>query len=157
MLPKTSPQHYLTGMTALNIPCPDEGYGDWHFYEAFFGRGDIQPKVFVAGEDTELNTLPLFGDFGIHECGEILREKGVPLPANEKVFAAGHYRAVLDMLYRCLSQEHYPYHIDIDEWFDTSEQRLELIKKIETLLLPRLDKKKQDILTKWLLHQASKI
>ncbi|NNM60018.1 MAG: hypothetical protein HKM04_09420 [Legionellales bacterium] len=155
MLPKTSPQHYLTGMTALNIPCPDEGYGDWHFYEAFFGRGDIQPKIFVAGKGEKWNTLPLFGDFGIYECSHILREHGVPLAENEKVYAAGHYRAALDMLYDCLLDNQYPYHIDLADWFDNQTQINRVLEKAEAELIPVLNTEQQEILKEWMSKQIS--
>ena len=105
MIPETSLRHYITGITALNIPLPEEGYGDWHFIEAFYGRGQRTPKIFVAGDKEEWNTHAIFGDFGIYECAEKLKKLGVEIPVGKKVYVAGHYRAVLDMLYRCVKKK----------------------------------------------------
>ncbi len=130
-LPKTTPTRYLTAMTALNIPAPEGTTGDWHFEESFFGRKSILPKFFVAGENDTLNTNTIFGDFGIYECSDILRAKGIVLAQNEKVYAANHNRAILDMLYRALKNKEYPHHIAIDDWIDIKEQRKQLIDKIK--------------------------
>jgi hypothetical protein len=98
--PETSMRHYLTGTTALNIPLPEEGNGDWHFIEAFYGRHHRAPKIFTAGEGEAWNTNSIFGNFGIYECSTTLRKSGLNIPQNQKIYTAGHYRAVLDMLYR---------------------------------------------------------
>ena len=132
-LPETSPRHYITGITALNVPLPEEGYGNWHFTEAFYGRGERAPKIFVAGDKEEWNTHAIFGDFGIYECAEKLKKLGVEVPAGQKVYVAGHYRAVLDMLYRCVKKEQFPHHLTIDAWFDSEEQKQVLLAKVKQM------------------------
>lgn len=152
-IPKTSLEHYITGITALNIPLPAEGNGDWHFHEAFYGRGNRASKIFVAGEGEEWNTNPIFGNFGIYACEKILVELGLPVPNEEHIYAAGHYRAVLDMLYSCIRNGNYPFHIDLDQWFETSEQKAFLLEKAEEMTSV-LNSKEKDILKKWILSQS---
>lgn len=132
-LPKTSKRHYITGMTALNIPLPEEGYGDWHFIEAFYGRGSRSPKMFLAGEGEEWSTQSIFGEFGIYECSEKLKKMGIVVPSGQKVYVAGHYRAVLDMLYRSVKRGRYPHHLDIEHWFDNEEQKKALAGKVKEM------------------------
>jgi hypothetical protein len=132
-LPETSKHHYITGTTALNVPFPEEGYGDWHFIEAFHGRGAKTPKIFLAGDGEKWNTNAIFGNFGIYECSEKLRKLGIDVPAGKKIYVAGHYRAVLDMLYRTIKQGYYPSHLDIDQWFDNENQKKILIQKIKEM------------------------
>jgi hypothetical protein len=52
-----------------------------------------------------------------------LKEKGVEISPYQTIYAANHYRAILDLLYNCIKKGKYPYHIDIDEWLDTEEQQ----------------------------------
>jgi hypothetical protein len=151
MLPKTSLDHYITGITALNIPMPDEGYGDWHFHEAFYGRGNILPKIFMAGTGEECDTNAIFGDNGVYSCEEQLKEIGISI-TEEKVYAAGHYRAVLDMLYGCLKRGNYPYHIDLSAWFDTPEQINVVLTKAKEMR-PFLKFQEMGNLDKWLQSQ----
>jgi hypothetical protein len=150
ILTQTSTQRYITGTTALNVPLAEEGHGDWHFIEAFYGRGSRPPKIFIAGEGEEWDTNFIFGNFGIYECSEKLRELGIKIPTGKKVYIAGHYRAVLDMLYRCVSNGNYPHHLDIDQWFDNENQKKFLISKIKEMQ-PYLTKEKWRLVEQWLL------
>src|SRR4051812_23600347 len=106
-MPVTTPKHYITGMTALNIPDPQSKGGDWHFHEAFYGRGTLPPKIFLAGEGEEWNTNTVLADFGIHECSAVLRRLGLDISQSQRVYAANHLRAILDMLYRCIKRKNY--------------------------------------------------
>ncbi len=133
LLSHTSKKHYLTGKTALNIPLANEGYGDWHFTEAFLGRDKRSPKIFLGGEGENWNTNNIFDDFDIYECSAILRNMGLTIPNDQKVYTAGHYRAVLDMLYGCVKNSQYPSHLDIDQWFDNEEQKQILVTKINEM------------------------
>ena len=152
MLPHTTPQHYITGKTALNIPSK-EGTGDWHFQESFYGRGNLKPKISLAGEGEPLDTNPILADFGIYECSSTLREWGLPISDEEKVYAANHYRAMLDMLYRCAKKNIYPHHLDIDEWFNTPEEisfLLEAINRMEA----KLPNTERQVIEKWIAQQT---
>ena len=130
-LPQTTPNRYLTAMTALNLPAPEGTRGNSHFEESFFGRQGLQPQFFVAGDKEPLNTNLIFGHLGIYECSDILRTKGIALVQNEKVYAANHNRAILDMLYSALKNKENLDHITINDWIDIQEQKKELLDKIK--------------------------
>jgi hypothetical protein len=122
VLPKTTPARYLTGMTALNIPAPEGTTGDWHFEESFWGRGDIRPKIFVAGEGRALNSNAIWGALGIYDCSDILRAKGIAIAVEERVYAANHCRAILDMIHNAIKRKKYPHHIAVDDWLDIDSE-----------------------------------
>jgi hypothetical protein len=39
------------------------------------------------------------------------------------VCSANHYRAILDMVYRSVSNGRIPWHIDIDDWLDSEPHK----------------------------------
>ena len=89
--PHTSERNYITGKAALNVPNEDGSFADWHFDEVFLsGRG----KIRIAGQDTP-ETAALLGNYGIRECGGVLRRFGVSLPTDDKVYAASTVLAIL--------------------------------------------------------------
>lgn len=151
-LPKTTATCYLTGMTALNIPAPEGATGDWHFEESFFGRNGRAPKIFVAGEGRALNTNPIWGDLGIYDCSSILRAKGIVIAAEEKVYAANHGRAILDLLYRALKNLEYPHHIAVDDWLDIAAEKKQLYDSFP-MLNSFLKEDEKIILNSWLEAQ----
>lgn len=152
-MPATTLKHYITGMTALNIPDPESTGGDWHFQEAFFGRGNLPPKIFMAGEGEEWNTNKILADFGVHECSAILRRSGLNIPENQQVYAANHLRAILDMLYRCVKHKNYPYHLEVDEWIDSKHEKVQLINSIKRLQ-SYLEDDEWQIVQRWLTAQT---
>lgn len=130
-LPQTTPNRYLTAMTALNLPAPEKTRGAPHFEEHFFGKPGLKPQFVVAGDKEALNTNLIFGHFGIYECSDSLRAKGITLTQNEKVYAANHNRAILDMLYSALKNKEHLDHITLNDWIDIKEQKKELLDKIK--------------------------
>lgn len=94
-LPKTNYQHYLTGITALNIYSED-GTGDWHFSENFLEDENYIPRKQLAGIDT-CSSNEYLGKKGIFNCYQVLLESGLK-PSTKEVFSADHYRAIADML-----------------------------------------------------------
>jgi hypothetical protein len=152
MFPYTNPKHYVTGVTALNIPSK-EGTGDWHFQESFYGRGKIKPKISLAGEGESLNTNSILDEFGIYECSSILRECGLPISDDDKIYAADHYRAMLDMIYRCIHQGNFPHHLDIDDWFHSAEQTSFLLESLKQMATKLSDQERQ-MIESWLAKQA---
>ncbi len=120
--PATSRSRYVTGIAALNIPAPENTGGDWHFLNTFKSRS-FPGNIDLAGEELEWNTNALFGDYGIHECSDYLRSRGVPIEEGIPVYSANHYRAILDMVYRSVSVGRIPWHIDIDDWLDSEQHR----------------------------------
>jgi hypothetical protein len=152
VLPETTLSCYLTGMTALNIPAPEGTTGDWHFEESFLGRGNIRPKFFVAGEGRALNTNAIWGALGIYDCSSILRAKGIAIAAEERVYAANHCRAVLDMLYNALQHKEYPHHISVDDWLDVDSELNRFFENIPALN-DFLKEDEKIILNSWLKAQ----
>jgi hypothetical protein len=149
-IPLTTPMHYLTGMTALNIPDPESKGGDWHFHEAFYGRGELPPKIFMAGEGEEWNTNAVLSDFGIYECSEALRSSGLKIPKGQRVYAANHLRAIIDLLYDCIKSKSYPYHLEIEQWVYSQDEKKELMRVIQQIK-PYLDEDEWTIVQDWLL------
>ncbi len=149
--PYTSPTRYLTGMTALNIPAPENTGGDWHFSGAF--RSSSFPEnLKLAGEGLEWNTNALFGEYGIHECSDILRSRGISIPDGVQVFSANHYRAILDMLYRSVSSGHIPQHLAIGDWLDTEEHKSVLFSLLDQFS-HRFSPTEQRLIDSWITLQ----
>lgn len=88
---------YISGIAAMNIPCPDDTWGDGEFFllidddELLADTAGDQPDCFV-------NTNEIFGREGIYECSEILREIGHEVEGGQTVYCANHYRAFCDLL-----------------------------------------------------------
>lgn len=114
-LPTTSPEHYLTGKTALNIPSP-AGTGDWHFAETFEGFADRDPGPFTVAGIHTIDTNAIFGNAGVFDCGERLRARGLEL-APGAIYAADHYRAIVDMVLNALARGwEWEGAITLDDW-----------------------------------------
>lgn len=152
MLPHTTPNHYITGMTALNIPSPEDRQGDRHFHESFYGRNGQKPRIFVAGEGEAWNTNTVLANFGIYECSATLRKLGLKVPHHQKVYTADHCRAILDMLYRLVKEHASLYHLEIDEWIDSSQEKKRLINAIK-ILKSSLTQDEWKLLQTWLIKQ----
>lgn len=149
--PKTSPERYLTGVAALNVPAPEQTGGDWHFW-GIFDSPDFPDNLTLAGEGLEWNTNPIFGNYGIHECSDTLRGKGVFIPQGVKAYSANHYRAILDMIYRSISSGSIPYHLDIDEWLDSEEQKKTFFELLDQYL-PEFSPSEKERLISWIVSR----
>ena len=138
-IPKTSPTRYISDKPALNIPAPEDTTGDWHFDNMFFdvtGEGEPLPLE-LAGEGESLNTNHIFGSYGIHECSAALIKRGINLPEGmTEVWAANHFRAVLDMAYESLVEHGVVMRLTCaaEDYFDTAEQKKELLTKALEML-----------------------
>lgn len=144
-LPATSPEHYLTGQAALNVPSDDGDFADWHFTEVFLsGRG----RFVVAGENF-IDTTPLLGTYGIRECADVLREHGLQIPEHEKVYAANHVRAVLDLVLSALEKGQVPSHITVDDTLDSEASRRDLSEQIERLKMRMTDRTALTLFEQW--------
>lgn len=154
-IPTTTPQRYITSTAALNIPAPEGTTGDWRFGFLFFSD-DIM--LHLGGEKSKfVNTNPIYGNYGIHECSRELKKRGVK-NVPEKVYSANHFRATLDLLYKKLQKNLLipPYPIWVKEWFDTEEQCLFLLEKALDMM-PFLNVKQQESLSKWIKRQKQDI
>ena len=69
-----SKTRYISGIAALNLPAPEETSGDWHFLNVFFRKDQTRIReIYIAGDNGEVNTNQIFGDYGIYECSEALK------------------------------------------------------------------------------------
>src|SRR5438093_13228228 len=93
-LPATTPEHYLTGTSAMTIPGGDSSFVNWHFVDTFpEGRASFR----VAGRNFP-DTSAVLGFTGVRECSAILRQSGVALPPGRTFYAANRDRALLDLI-----------------------------------------------------------
>lgn len=147
--PHTSERNYITGKAALNVPNKDGSFADWHFDEVFLsGRG----KIRIAGQDAT-ETATLLGNYGIRECGGVLRRFGVSLPTDDKVYAASHIRAILDMVLYSIANQRPPEHVTVHDMLDAPEDVAELQTQVKTLQSKITDKITSSLLTQWAQKQ----
>lgn len=143
--PDTSEQNYITGKAALNIANEGGFPADWHFTEVFLsGRG----KIRIAGQDTP-ETAALLGNYGIRECGGVLRQFGVSLPTDDKVYAANHIRAILDMVINSILKNRLPEHVTVHDMLDATEDVAELQTQVNHLKTKLTDQIALSLLTEW--------
>ena len=144
-IPHTSEQNYITGKAALNVPNPDGSFADWHFDEVFLsGRG----KIRVAGKDTP-PTLDLLGSYGIRECSGVLRRFGVSVPTEEKIYAASHVRAILDMVLSSIVKHKQADHVTALDLIDRDEEITELKSQVQALKQKITDQISLSLLNQW--------
>lgn len=127
--PITSQTHYLTGQAALNVPSEDGHFADWHFTEVFLsGHG----KLPIAGQDFP-DTSHLLGSYGVRECAGVLRRYGLAITAEQKVYAANHVRAALDLLIAGILKGQVPSHITLGDTIDAPEDLIAFDEQINIL------------------------
>ena len=148
-LPATTPEHYLTGTSAMTIPDGEAAFVNWHFVDTFLdGRASFR----IAGRNFP-DTSSLLGSSGIRECAAILRGSGVPLPAGSTFYAANRNRAFLDLLLGNLQQGRRPDHLRIDDYSDADTDAEPLWAEIQRLR-GRLEEAAQiRLLDEWLAQQ----
>lgn len=129
VFPNTSQKNYLTGQAALNVPREDGHFADWHFTEVFLsGHG----KLPIAGQDFP-DTSHLLGSYGVRECAGVLRRYGLALKAEQKVYAANHVRAALDLVIAGIFKGQVPSHITLDDTLDEAEDLIAFNEQINIL------------------------
>lgn len=128
-LPSTSQANYITGKAALNVPNEDGSFADWHFDEVFLsGRG----KIRIAGKDAP-DTAALLGNYGIRECSSVLKRFGVAIQPEQKVYAANHIRALLDMVLASVEKNKVPEHVSMGDMLDSPQEIEELKAQVAML------------------------
>ena len=152
LMPETSPRRYVTGMAALNIPSPENTGGDWHFW-GIFDSPRFPDNLPLAGEGLEWNTNTLFGDYGIHECSDSLRRRGISLPEGTRVYSANHYRAILDMLARSVSKGQVPRHLAISDWLDSDEHQKTFFRLLDRFF-PKFSSSEKELVSSWIKSQT---
>jgi hypothetical protein len=151
-IPTTSPAVYLTGMAALNIPAPEGTGGDWHRTSIF---GNPKLRLPVAGDvpNALVDTNPILGSYGIHECSDELRAMGVPIPSGQKVYCANHIRAILDLVIHASDGQRPLNFLQAGDFLDNEEQ-MHLLKEGVRLAQGRLDGLRAEFLARWFSQQA---
>lgn len=115
ILLSTSQANYITGKAALNVPNDDGSFADWHFDEVFLsGRG----KIRIAGKDAP-ETTALLGSYGIRECSSVLKRFGLAIAPDQKIYAANHIRALLDMVLASVEKNKLPEHVSMSDMLDS--------------------------------------
>ncbi len=148
-LPATSPEHYLTGTSAMAIPSPETSFVNWHFVDTFIsGRADFR----LAGINFP-DTSALLGASGVRECGETLRRLGAHLPPMQTFYAANRDRAFLDMLLGNLQRGRRPDHLRIMDCCDGESEAQSLHDQIDSLRSRLSDSAQLRHLEAWLAEQ----
>lgn len=135
-IPRTSPTRYISGLYALNVRAPEGTTGDWHDVYHWRAGIDNPRKVTLAGDGTEIDTNPIWGNFGVYEGKSKLIQSGLIVGADiERVYIANHFRAILDLLYYSLKKYGEVHNLSgaANDWLDTQKQKELLLGKAEQL------------------------
>jgi len=144
-IPETNQKNYITGISALNVPTEDNSsFGDWHFTETFLTPGT---RFRVAGKNYP-STSHIFGNYGIRECSTILREYGVYVEPNRKVYVANYVRAVLDLAYNITKEHQSPDFLQLDDFLEHQEKS-EVFHKIDSIKSKIIDTVQLKLLNQW--------
>ena len=148
-LPATSPEHYLTGTSAMAIPSRDTAFVDWHFVDTFLaGKASFR----VAGFNFPDTSL-LLGRHGVHECSGTLRRHGVRLAPDRAFYAANRDRALLDLIVSNLQQARRPDHLRLDDYCDNEADARPLRMQLQSLRDRLPDAAQRRLLDEWLAQQ----
>ena len=157
-IPPTDPEHYITGLYALNVQAPEGTSGDWH--DVFhWQEGYDNPSQVTLGGSTEIDTAPIYGGWGVYEGRDRLLTMGLAVPPEAReVYLANHTRAILDLLYRSLTRWGRVLNLTgaATDWLDTYEQGVFLLKQSEHLA-PHFPEAAQDELRRWIEGEAAEL
>ena len=147
-----SPERYISGFPALNLPSPEGTSGDWHFWGAFYRKKKDAGTIFLAGEGEALNTNAILADYGVYQCDEALIRRG--LKYEGPAFAANHFRAILDLLYQIVQDGRVPKYLygACEDFLDSEDEKRHLIERA-SLMLPYLESEHQTYLLQWINHE----
>lgn len=94
-IPPTDPEHYITGLYALNVQAPEGTSGDWHDVFHWQKDYDNPPRVTLGGS-AEVDTTPIYGGWGVYEGKDCLLAMGLAVPSEvREVYLANHTRAAV--------------------------------------------------------------
>jgi hypothetical protein len=132
LIPPTTRETYLTGQVALNIPAPEGTCGDWHKHAIFMQGGDLTPWL-GGGKGRFFNTNPFLGDMGIHECSTWLVNQGYHNLKNQQVFAANHYRAIMDQVIHEWHNGNIPPPVTFHDYVSEKKHQKEFLKLLDQM------------------------
>ena len=127
-IPETGLERYISFKHALNLRFPDEDTGDWHFQPYFFEQANaqvLQKSVPLAGREQPVDTTPSLGHQGVRDMSSILSQERFPIPSDQPIYVANHYRAIADLAMLDLQKSRVPTIADnaaINSWLDSQEQ-----------------------------------
>lgn len=135
VIPRTTPQTYITGHDALNIHGDDDSRGDWH--DVFwYPIGVRRPPPVSLGGQGRFDTNPVYGAAGVREARATVVGMGlVVAPDITEVYVANHTRAILDLLFCEIKSYGRPTSTiqSTWDWLDTAEQRENLLMQAPRL------------------------
>ena len=148
-LPHTTPEHYLTGTSAMTIPDGEASFVNWHFVDTFLdGRASFR----VAGVNFP-DTSALLGTTGVRECSAALRQSGVDLAPGQVFYAANRDRALLDLLLGNLQQGRRPDHLRIADYAESNADAEHLRAEVRALRARLTVAVQAQLLDDWLAMQ----
>ena len=84
---------YITGISALNIPTPDNRQPDWHAL-GMWDKGKFSQNIKTV--DAPIDIL---GDSGLRDITDIFMERGFARKDGQPVYCASPERAICDLAY----------------------------------------------------------
>jgi hypothetical protein len=135
VIPRTTPQTYITGHDALNIHGDDDSHGEWH--DVFWHPIGVRrpPPVSLGGQGC-FDTNPVYGTWGVREARASVVGMGLFVaPDITEVYVANHTRAILDLLFCEIKSYGHPTSTIQSswDWLDTAEQRDTLLMQAHKL------------------------
>jgi len=147
LIPETTPQRYLSGVAALNLPSTN-GTGDWHLIETFFKPKQKHSRLFIAGVGCAGDTTSLLGERGVFECSSLLDELKIPHPTGP-AYAANHARAIADMVLVAILDGGSPDFVQLDDWMPGDDDKQAVIELLN-YAMPKLNAEQQQKVIAWL-------
>lgn len=144
-LPSTSPEHYLTGTSAMAIPSRGTSFLDWHFTDAFLAEKADFRLAGVNFPDTSF----FLGRQGVRECGQTLREMGVKMESASPFYAADRNRAFLDLLMSHVMNGRRPDHLRVVDFCEDTHDAEELLSAVDDLRTKLADPAQMRVLNEW--------
>lgn len=128
-IPETSPDRYLGGMAALNLPTA-VGTGDWHQVQTFFRPRRRLSRSFISGVGCQTDTTDLLGRAGIVDCTQVVERLRIP-HQGARVFAATHARAVADLVLAAVRRGESPDFVDLDDYMPRPDDKREVFDLLQ--------------------------
>lgn len=148
-LKHVSLEHYITGKAAINFPHPESSTGVWNSLSYFDWDSGVTN---VSLAEIHYPDTALFGDTGVTDVTEQLRERGWPVK-DKSLFMADHYSAAADMLAKWELSDSRHCDVEVAEWLPSPEATQRLLGVLD-LGKPRLSElhRLQEVET-WLSSQ----
>lgn len=128
-IPETTPDRYLGGMAALNLPTA-AGTGDWHQVQTFFRPRRRLSRSFISGVGCQTDTTDLLGRAGIVDCTQVVERLRIP-HQGARVFAATHARAVADLVLAAVLRGESPDFVDLDDYMPRPDDKREVFDLLQ--------------------------